>query len=162
AVHSFARGRFNGTVFAGQRAEGFYVDLGAVFDLGGLRPFESAHLSGMLASMPGVNSTATVNVHTLALQEPIDQLTAARQVPRDTTDRHAVIGVWTTARRQKARVHDDHGAWSASGPFSQVSRLANPLVNEVIIGIGDKDRWNALPPSRAGTEFGASFSTPLP
>ncbi len=56
AIHPFSAHGFSGTVFAGQRAEGFYVDLGAVFDLGGLRPFESHHLSGMLANMPGVNS----------------------------------------------------------------------------------------------------------
>jgi hypothetical protein len=161
AVHSFGAGGFSGQVFAGQRAEGFYVDLGAVFDLGGLRPFESVHLSGMLANMPGVNSTATVNVHTLALQVPIDQLTANGQVPRQTTDSNAVIGVWTTAKRQKARVHDDHGGWSASGPFNQVSRLGNPLVNELIIGLGDKDRWNAVAPRRDGTEFGDYFANPL-
>jgi hypothetical protein len=161
AVHSFGAESFSGMVFAGQRAEGFYVDLGAVFDLGGLRPFESVHLSGILASMPGVNSTATVNVHTLALQVPINQLTANRQVPQQTTDRNAVIGVWTTAKRQKARVHDDQGSWSASGPFSQVSRLGNPLVNEVIIGIGDKDRWNAVAPRRDGTDFGDYFANPL-
>jgi hypothetical protein len=161
AVHAFGAGGFTGTVFAGQRAEGFYVDLGAVFDLGGLRPFESAHLSGILASMPGVNSTAAVNVHTLALQIPIEQLTTDRRVPPDTTDRNAVIGVWTAARRQKARVQDDDGGWSAHGPFSQVSRLGNPLVNELIIGIGDKDRWNAVAPGRDGTDFGDYFANPL-
>jgi hypothetical protein len=161
AVHSFGAGGFSGTVFAGQRADGFYVDLGAVFDLGGLRPFERFHLSGMLPNMPGVNSAAAVNVHTLALQIPIEQLTANRRLPRDTTDGNAVVGVWTTAGRQKARVHDDHGSWSASGPFSQVSRLGNPLVNEVIIGIGDKDRWNAVAPRRDGTDFGDYFANPL-
>jgi hypothetical protein len=161
AVHPFDAGGFSGRVFAGQRAEGFYVDLGAVFDLGGLRPFESAHLSGILANMPGVNSTAAVNVHTLALQIPIDQLTANRRVPRSTTDANAVIGVWTAARRQKARVQDDDGAWSASGPFSQVSRLGNPLVNEVIIGIGDKDRWNSSRPTEDGAKFGGYFANPL-
>jgi hypothetical protein len=163
AVHSFSAGRFSGKVFAGQRAEGFYVDLGAVFDLGGLRPFESAHLSGMLASMPGVNSTAAVNVHSLALQIPIQQLTADGSLPGSTTDRRAVIGVWTTASRQKAQVRaaDDDATWMASGPFAQVSRLGNPLVNEVIIGIGDKDRWNSSPPYSDGRQFGDYFANPL-
>ena len=161
AIHPFSAHGFSGTVFAGQRAEGFYVDLGAVFDLGGLRPFESHHLSGMLANMPGVNSDAAVNVHTLALQIPINQLTANRRVPPTTTDPNAVIGVWTTARRQKARIHDDDGTWSASGPFSQVSRMGNPLVNELIIGIGDKDRWNASAPRTDGTVFGEYFANPL-
>ena len=62
-------------VFAGQRAEGFYVDLGAVFDLGDLRPFAGDHAggpaAGLMNGMPGVNSTADVNVHTLALQIPV-------------------------------------------------------------------------------------------
>ena len=161
AIHHFDRGGFSGMVFAGQRAEGFYVDLGAVFDLGGLRPFQWAHLGGLLDTMPGVNSTANVNVHSLALQIPIDQLTANGHHPNSTTDPNAVIGVWTTAKRQKARVQNDDGTWSASGPWSQVSRMGNPLVNEVIIGIGDKDRWNALPPPSDGTDFGDYFANPL-
>ncbi len=161
AVQSFRAGRYSGTVFAGQRAEGFYVDLGAVFDLGGLRPFEGAHLGGMLQGMPGVNSTAAVNVHSLALQIPIEQLTATRSVPSRTTDRDAVIGVWTTASRQKARVRADDGNWWSSGPFAQVSRLGNPLVNELLIGIGDKDRWNTSPPTADGTTFGGYFANPL-
>jgi hypothetical protein len=161
AVHNFTAGGYHGRTFAGQRAEGFYVDLGAVFDLGGLRPFEADHLSGMLANMPGVNSTAAVNVHSLALQMPIEQLTANRRFPSSTTDPNAVIGVWTTASRQKARVHDGDGHTSSSGPFTQLSRLGNPLVNEVIIGIGDKDRWNTSAPPADGTDFGPYFANPL-
>ena len=161
AVHSFESGPFEGLVFAGQRAEGFYVDLGAVFDLGGLRPFQPFHLGGLLAGMPGVNSSAAVNVHTLALQVPIRDLTANGTQPSSTTDPNAVLGVWTTASRQKARVHRDDGTWSASGPFAQVSRMGNPLVNEVIIGIGDKDRWNVTPPPADGTDFGDYFANPL-
>lgn len=161
AIYPFSSGGFSGLVFAGQRAEGFYVDLGAVFDLAGLRPFQPAHLSGLLPAMPGVNSTAAVNVHSLALQVPIDHLTANRRVPASTTDPRAVIGVWTTASRQKARVHVDDDSWSASGPFTQVSRLGNPLVNELIIGIADKDRWNAKPPTSDGTVFGDYFANPL-
>lgn len=161
AIYPFSAGPFSGHVFAGQRAEGFYVDLGAVFDLGGLRPFQPDHLSGMLAAMPGVNSTAAVNVHTLALQVPIGQLTAGGKRPASTTDRSAVIGVWTTASRQKAAVHTEDAVWSHSGPFTQVSRLGNPLVNELIIGIGDKDRWNADAPPTDGTVFGHYFANPL-
>ncbi|MGH9060017.1 MAG: DUF4331 domain-containing protein, partial [Acidimicrobiales bacterium] len=85
AVHTFASGGFAGTVFAGQRAEGFYVDLGSVFDLGGLRPFNSAH-ELPLQNMPGVNSTAAVNVHSLALQLPITELTVDQARPTSTTD----------------------------------------------------------------------------
>ena len=138
------------------------MDLGAVFDLGGLRPFESLHLNGALASMPGVNSSAAVNVHSLALQIPINQLTGNGKSPSSTTDHHAVIGVWTTARRQKVQINEgDNATGGSTGPFVQVSRLGNPLVNELLIGIGDKDRWNSLPPTSDGQDFFNYFANPL-
>ena len=112
--------------------------------------------------MPGVNSTAAVNVHTLALQIPIDLLTANRTTPTSTTDPHAVIGVWSSASRQKIQIHDnDDGTYQSAGPFTQVSRLANPLVNELLIGIGDKDLWNSLPPPSDATKFFHYFADPL-
>jgi hypothetical protein len=166
AVHSVGAGPFSAKVFAGQRAEGFYVDLGAVFDLGDLRGFAGDHAGGggpgLMNGMPGVNSTADVNVHTLALQIPVDQLT--RSKPSGPGDPAAVIGVWTTANRQRVRVRrdgDDAGGNFESGPWSQVSRLGNPLTNELLIGIGDKDRWNALPPTSDGGPFLEYFATPL-
>ena len=59
-----------------------------------------------------------------------------------------MIGVWTTASRQSVRLWDnDNGENVSSGPFRQVSRLGNPLVNEVLIPLGKKDLWNSLPPS---------------
>jgi Domain of unknown function (DUF4331) len=159
AIHTLAGGV---KVFAGQRAEGFYVDLGSLFDLGGLRPFNMAHLIP-LSNMPGVNSSAAVNVHSLALQVPIEQLTAngSRPPTLTTTNPNAVIGVWTTARRQKVLIHDAEGSHHTAGPFSQVSRLGNPLVNELIIGIDDKDRWNSLPPLSDGQVFFRYFANPL-
>lgn len=166
AIHSVAAGPFSAKVFAGQRAEGFYVDLGAVFDLGDLRGFAGDHAggggTGLMNGMPGVNSTADVNVHTLALQIPVSQLT--RSTPSGPGDPAAVIGVWTTASRQRVRVRrdgDDGAGDFGSGPWTQVSRLGNPLTNELLIGIGDKDRWNALPPTSDGGPFLEYFATPL-
>jgi Domain of unknown function (DUF4331) len=152
-------------VFAGQRAEGFYVDLGAVFDLADLRPFAGLHaggpMAGLMNGMPGVNSTADVNVHSLALQIPISQLTASSGGRRH-DDPSAVIGVWTTASRQRARVDaPDPDDWVGVGPWTQVSRLGNPLVNEVIIGIGDKNAWNRQPPVTDGHRFFHYFDEPL-
>ena len=165
AVHSVGAGPFSAEVFVGQRAEGFYVDLGAVFDLGDLRGFAGDHAggpaAGLLNGMPGVNSTADVNVHTLALQIPVAELT--RAAPKGPGDPAAVIGVWTTASRQRVRVWGNwfNGGDLRSGPWTQVSRLGNPLANELLIGIGAKDVWNTQPPTADGTEFLNYFSEPL-
>jgi hypothetical protein len=139
AVHGLGGGT---TVFAGQRAEAFYVDLGSIFDLGDLRPFENLHaqygLNAFTGPAAGVNATNHLNVHSIAIQVPISAVTVKG---------HPTIGVWTTASRQKARVYDAHaGEYVNAGPFVQVSRLGNPLVNEVIIPLGHKDLWNTLPP----------------
>jgi hypothetical protein len=148
AVHDLGNGR---RVFAGQRAEGFYVDLGAVFDLADLRPFANLHATFGLpgvAKGPGVNATAQVNVHTIALQVPISELTRDGWHGGSVDDPRAVIGVWTTASRRKVAVRErDPGETVDMGPFVQVSRLGNPLFNEVLVPMADKDRWNALPPS---------------
>jgi Domain of unknown function (DUF4331) len=165
AVHSVSHGGFSATVFAGQRAEGFYVDLGALFDLGDLRGFAGDHVggpaAGLMNGMPGVNSTADVNVHSLALQVPTQQLT--RATPSGPSDPAAVIGVWTTASRQRVWVAgndgDDEPFWS--GPWTQLSRLGNPLTNELIIGIADKDRWNRSQPLADGNQFLHYFAHPL-
>jgi hypothetical protein len=148
AVHSIAGGI---KVFAGQRAEGFYVDLGSIFDLGDLRPFENLHAQyGMhifSKGAAGVNATAQLNVHSIAIQLPIGHLLWGSPHGK-VTDQGSVIGVWTTASRQRVRLWDaDNGQNVDSGPFRQVSRLGNPLVNEVLIPLGHKDQWNSLPPS---------------
>jgi hypothetical protein len=150
AVHDLGHGR---TVFAGQRAEGFYVDLGSIFDLGNLRPFQNLHttfnIPGLvLPAEQGVNATAKVNVHSIALQVPIKELTRDCWHGADPADPRAVIGVWTTASRRKVTVREvEPGHDVENGPFVQVSRLGNPLFNEVLVPMARKDEWNALPPS---------------
>ncbi len=140
AVHNLGGGI---TVFAGQRAEGFYVDLGSIFDLANLRPFQNLHttfgLPIQLAAAPGVNATNHLNVHSITIQVPISAVTKSG---------HPTVGVWTSASRQRVRLWDaDNGEDVNAGPFRQVSRLGNPLFNEVINPIGKKDLWNSLPPS---------------
>jgi hypothetical protein len=147
AVHDLAGGI---KVFAGQRAEGFYVDLGSIFDLANLRPFQQLHnqfgMHVFTGPAPGVNATNHLNVHTIAIQVPTTDL--VRGGGSGEADPRSVIGVWTTASRQRVRLWDaDNGENLDSGPFRQVSRLGNPLINEVIIALGDKDRWNTLPPA---------------
>ena len=133
-------------VFAGQRADAFYVDLGSVFDLATLRPFQSLHLIPT-ADADGVDSLARANVHTIAIEVPIAHLARGRRAPTDPMDARATIGVWGAAYRQRAGVRaPSSGNGQQVGPWMQVSRLGNPLFNEVIVPMSQKDRWNATGP----------------
>ena len=143
-------------VFAGQRADGFYVDLGSIFDLGLLRPFHPAFLLKG-AAVAGINSLASTNVHSIALQIPITELTKHGAVPKDYKASDSTIGVWTTASRQKTLIRGNPA--THAGPWHQVSRLGNPLINEVIIPMGEKDKWNAQYPHR-DAQFGTYYDHP--
>jgi hypothetical protein len=144
AVHGLPNG---GLVFAGQRAEGFNVDLGSIFDLGALRPFQELHLIPSAAAV-GVNGTQGLNVHSIALQLKITDLTRDGSGPTDPARPESVIGVWASASRQTSRVFDARsGKVSCFGGFRQVSRLGNPLFNEVIVPMAHKDAWNRTAPN---------------
>jgi len=149
AIHSLPGGR---RVFAGQRAEAFFVDLGAIFDLGDLRPIANLHNTFGLPALeasPGVNSTAQVNVHSIALQVPISDLAHGGVKPSSSSSAKSSVGIWTTASRRKARVLNSNGGTGVeTGPYVQVSRLGNPLFNEVLVPLAEKDKWNAQPPSK--------------
>lgn len=118
-------------VFAGQRDDPFFVDLGATFDLLTIRPGAPGNHGG------GNDDLAGMNVQTIAIQVPISQLT----VPPRTG-----IGAWTTSSRQATRVLDGKGGQSGSGDWVQVSRLDLPLVNEVVVPLAFKDYWNSSKP----------------
>ncbi|HEX5741908.1 MAG TPA: DUF4331 domain-containing protein, partial [Pilimelia sp.] len=138
-------------VFAGQRADAFFVDLGAIFDLGTLRPFQDKHLVGQkLFNFAGkaVNATDRTNVHSIALQIPLHMVRRDGGRRVGAGDAGAVIGVWTSASRRQVEVRGHRGNRDVTvGPSVQVSRLGNPLFNEVIVPMAEKDRWNSLPPS---------------
>lgn len=143
AVHDIGHGR---KVFAGQRSDAFYVDLGSVFDLGTLRPFEHLHLIPSADAM-GRNGLQGSNVHTIAIQVPKTELAPHGKRPTRVMDADSVIGVWAGAFRQRARVFDHaRGAYVGHGEWAQVSRLGNPLFNEVIVPMAEKDNWNASLP----------------
>jgi len=145
AINTLSGGR---TVFAGQRLEGFYVDLGAIFDLGDLRPLEQLHVGSMLPAAPGVNATNDYSVHSIALQVPISDLTRGGVVPTNPAASNAVVGIWATASRKAAVIRERMTAKLLEvGEWVQVSRLGNPLFNEVIVPMGMKDVWNALAPA---------------
>ena len=163
AVHKLDNGI---TVFAGQRADGFYVDLGAVFDLGNTRPFQQDHETfgltntGIGQMAAGINSLQNSNVHAIAIDVPMTTIAEGGVRPTDATKQSSVIGVWTAAYRQKARVIEGNGKTSQSGPWTQVSRLGNPLFNELINPIDKKDHWNSQPPSK-DKAFASYASNPL-
>ena len=136
-VHNLGTDR---QVFAGPRDDPFFVDLGSIFDLGGLRPFpfNPAHIIP-LAAEAGKDGLRNYNVHTIALQVPKTDLVAAPNA-------NGIIGVYASASRPKITILRGDGEVDANGPLVQVSRLGNPLINEVIIPLGQKDRWNASDP----------------
>lgn len=141
AVHSLPGGI---SVFAGQRNDGFFVDLGAIFDLGDIRELNMAHLIP-LATASSIDSLKELNIHTIAIKVPIRMLTRDGSTPADASAAKAVLGIWGGASRRKVQVRDGYGV-RQSGPWVQVSRLGNPLFNEVIVPVGEKDRWNAVDP----------------
>ncbi|HSB71051.1 MAG TPA: DUF4331 domain-containing protein [Candidatus Methylomirabilis sp.] len=162
-----------GRVFAGQRAETFYIDLGAVFDTVNLRctplpctPILTAADDADDTRDPfGVNAFSGFNVSSIAIEVPIQELT---------NNPSATIGVYASTSRQKVRVLKADGDSTESGKFQQVARMGNPLVNELIIGTGSKDFWNATEPeaeaqfldfylnSRLATVLNILFGTSFP
>src|SRR5437899_11589303 len=132
-------------IFAGQRDEAFYVDLGSIFDLATLRPFQNLHLIPTPAA-PGVDTTNAFSVHTIAIQVSKKQLTRNGFNPSDPADPRSVIGVWSAASRRKGTIREKNARIVQSGPWVQVSRLGEPLINEVVIELGEKDLWNSQTP----------------
>ncbi len=149
----------NRTFFAGQRADAFHVDLGSVFDLLDLRPFQNLHLIPTPAGT-GVNSLTDLNVHSIAMRVPLSDLTVDGKTPTDPASLKSVVGIWTTASRQRTHVYEGPGASAQNlGGWEQVSRLGNPLINEVVIPMGSKDDWNHSKPSN-DSDYAASFLHP--
>ncbi len=126
-------------VFAGQREDPFYIDLGGVFDTLNLRripPIETpAEDANDNVNPFGTDMLSGFNVHSIAIELPASMLTGA-------TGATTIGGYASTSRPQVDVDGDGHGG------FRQVQRLANPLVNEAIIGTVDKDRWNSLEPDQ--------------
>jgi Domain of unknown function (DUF4331) len=127
--------------FAGQRDDPFFGDIGAIFDLVAIRK-GTGNMGG------GKDFFAGYAVHTFGVQVPIADLAA----------KNGTIGVWASVDRQ--RVTTRGATTRSSGGWVQVNRLGNPLVNEVIIPTGLKDRWNALQPW-SESQFRKYYETPI-
>jgi hypothetical protein len=115
--------------FTGQRDDPFFVDVRSIFDLAGLRPFNTLH-AAPLPVESGQDVLEGFNAHATALQVPISELVPA-SCDNTATNTNCVIGVWSTAERGGV----------------QVSRLGQPLVNEVVMSLALKDAFNSVPPS---------------
>jgi hypothetical protein len=127
-------------IFAGQRDDPFFADVGAIFDLVAIR---KAGTTGNMGG--GKDFLSGYNVHTIALQIPIAQVD---------TKSH-VVGVWSATDRQNVTVNGVlHRGWT------QVSRLGDPLINEVVIPTGLKDYWNRESPA-SDSQFEKYYKTPI-
>ncbi len=134
-----------GKVFVGQRDDPFFVDIGSIFDLGALRPFNAAHLIP-LKKGEGKDNVGGFNTHTTALQMDKDALVNGN-CDGSASDADCVIGVWATAERA-AVITRSFGDETGSGGWVQVSRLGNPLVNEAVLPLALKDAFSGLDPSQ--------------
>lgn len=140
----------NGKVFAGQADDPFFVDLGTTFDAINIR-------NGTGNAGGGKDDLAGYNVHSIVLQVPKAQVTRDSKAPASASAANAVVGVWASTYRQVVRVT---GNGRARTREVQVSRLGNPLVNEVVIPLGQKDKFNASQPSRDLQNFGKYVLSP--
>lgn len=119
-----------GQTYAGQTEDPFFLDL-RVFDL----------LYGGDLSETGKDTLKGINVSSLALQVPKAELATAA---------NPIIGVWTTASRKQVVIIKKDGSQKRVGRWVQISRLGNPLVNEVVIPVGKKDKFNGSQPKNDG------------
>jgi hypothetical protein len=147
-------------VFAGPRKDAFFADLGSVFDLLGLRPLNGAHKIP-LPTAAGVNGLSTKNVHSIAIQVPIASVTKNGTNPTVVDDKASVIGIFSTTSRREVRVLNN-ATETGSGNWVQVSRIGLPLVNETLIPLGLKDKFNATQPRDDVANSTACPCLPIP
>jgi hypothetical protein len=133
-----------GNVFAGQRDDPFFVDLGATFDAVTIR-------NGTGNAGGGKDDLAGYNVHSIVLQVPQAAVTRDRRPVAAPDAPNAVVGVWSSTDRLRVSVGR---RGRARARWTQVSRLGNPLINEAVIPLGQKDRFNATRPADDARNFG--------
>jgi hypothetical protein len=137
-------------VFAGTVDDPFYIDLGATFDS---LNFRTAAGGGVLSAAADANDNVNTapdyvsgyNVNTIAFQVPITMLTSTGNIEASTSI-HATIGAWGTTSRPRITVLRSPLPGQGSGGYSQIQRMGNPLINELIIGTGSKDFWSMSQP----------------
>ena len=153
--------RGGGKSFVGPVDDPFFVDLGAVFD-------------GINIDMPGrpgiglgnqgggKDDVSSYNTHGFVLQVPESQVTRDGRPVSGADAANAVVGVWATTERRRVTVRRHHGRRTHKRGWAQVSRLGNPLINEVVIPIGQKDKFNRTSPADDLQNFGKYALSPEP
>jgi hypothetical protein len=142
---SIARLSHGYTSFAGQRDDGFYADVQSIFDLLRLRN-------------PGKDSQGGFNIHIMALEIPVSELGGDQQI----------VGVYATTSRRSVKIldddgknnHDDTNERKNKGPLVQVARQGNPLFNEALVAIADKDLYSRTSPTVDNLLFRKYAETP--
>ena len=144
-----------GKVFAGQRDDPFFVDLGQTFDSINFRPNVGTGNQG-----GGKDDLAGYNTNSIVLQVPESQVTRDGKAVAGPSAGNAVVGVWSSTERRRLQVTNSSSGNGSKGKWVQVSRLGNPLVNEVVIPLGKKDQFNRTQPQNDAANYGAYVVKP--
>jgi hypothetical protein len=144
-----------GRAWAGPRDDGFYVDLARIFDLAN---FAGNATTPIATALDGV---AGFNCHAITLEIPTKLLTGTGNAPTAGVSDAQTLGVWAAASRRKVSIIRKNGDQDDFGPWVQVSRLGLPLINEAVIGLQDKDKYNRTKPSTDVANFAAYFLNPV-
>jgi hypothetical protein len=149
-----------GRVFAGQRDDPFFVDLGATFDAVNIdKPGRPG--IGLGNNGGGKDDLAGYGVHSIVLQVPERNVTRDGEQISSDKDNNAVVGVWASTERKRVQVVGSRSNDDGNGSdWVQVSRLGNPLVNEVVVPLGKKDFFNSTSPADDAKNFGKYVLNP--
>ena len=154
--------RGGGRVFVGSRDDPFFIDLGGAFD--------SINLCRGTGNEGGCrDDLAGFNVNSIVLQLPEARITRDRRSVTGANDSSAVVGVWASTERQRLQVSDSSSRQTlrsevrlrTGAQFTQVNRLGNPLVNELVVPLAFKDKFNRTKPHN-DKQYGAAVLTPFP
>jgi hypothetical protein len=151
-----------GKSFVGPADDPFFVDLGAVFD--GINIDKPGRPNiGLGNQGGGRDDVSGYNTHSFVLQVPEAAVTSDGRSVSSPTSKNAVVGVWASTERRRMNVlRNDRKHGGRDNDWVQVSRLGNPLINEVVIPIGQKDKFNATSPSNDLKNFGTFALNPEP
>ncbi len=150
--------RGGGKTFVGPADDAFFIDLATVFD--GINIDKPGRPAiGLGNQGGGKDDVSGFSTHSFVLQVPTSEVTRDRRLVKSAKARNAVVGVWSTTERRKIKVN---ARGKEEVEWVQVSRVGNPLINEIVIPIGMKDKYNATGPATDGKNFGAVVTNPEP